>query len=141
MKSCTRTPKNRKMARKRPRVGEIGRESSQKDEESMRNLKKSTPRAGKRHSGVFFALSVFCFEGGILFEISRGRRIVFSYLFACTFFVSICWCFAFFVRLPYFHEGSEFHRAGMRRPELHRLSAGASRPALEWASRSPTPCP
>ena len=44
----------RKMAGKRPRFGEIGRESCKKDEESVRNPKKTLPGPENGIQGVFF---------------------------------------------------------------------------------------
>ena len=67
MKSYTKTQENRKMARNRPRFGEIGRESGQKDEESTRNPKKALPGPENGIRGVCFAL--FVFVGVDFFEI------------------------------------------------------------------------
>ena len=53
--SCTRTPKNKKLARNLPKFGEIGRESGQEDEESMRNPKKSLTGRENGIRGVFFS--------------------------------------------------------------------------------------
>ena len=74
------------MARNRPRVGEIGRESGQKDEENTWNPKKALPGPENGIQGLFFALFVFWLRGHF-FEISRGRRIKFVRLVCPYFFV------------------------------------------------------
>ena len=86
------TPRNRKMVRNRPRFGEIRRESGQKDEESMRNLKKALPRPEKGFSGAFFALWVSSW-GSDFFKISQVRQKAFfprsaRPYFSCAF--SVC---------------------------------------------------
>ena len=61
-----------KTARHRPRLGEIGRESGQKDEESTRNSKKALP-GPKKHSGSVFRTFRFL-EGLDIFQNFTGRR-------------------------------------------------------------------
>ena len=56
MKIGTMTPEKRKMARNGPRLGEIGRESGQEDEEDARNPKKAHPGPENSVLGAFFSL-------------------------------------------------------------------------------------
>ena len=87
------------MARNRPRLGEIGRESGQEDEEHARNPKKALPVPENGILGVFFALLIYL-GGRIFFEIPQIRQKALLHDFLAHMFSYMFLVFHFFVHLP-----------------------------------------
>ena len=111
------------MARNRPRFGEIGRESGQKDETNTRNPKKALPGPEIGFLGVFFLHFSF-FVGVGLFQDFAGSPKAFFPRFVRPYFSCVFSVFRFFVHLPYMppghgfltrlrHAGAAFHGAGL----------------------------
>ena len=97
MKIGTKAPPKVKMGRNRPRLGEIGQESGQKDEEDTRNPKKALPGP---ENGIFCTFVFFVLVVCVCFS-SKSPKFAKRRLF--TVFSSIGSSYVFFVFHVFVH--------------------------------------